>query len=287
MEVLAPVDLTLEHMRRVVEREGGCIVWGGSMALSPADDILIQVERPLDFDSIGQLTASILSKKIAAGSSHLLIDIPVGDTAKVRDAAAAAVLQDSLVAAGAELGLQLRVVRSDGSQPVGRGIGPALEARDVLAVLRGDAGMPLDLRDRALFLAGELLELSGTAGAGRGRGLAEATLSGGAAWNRFRSICAAQGGMREPPLAPHRRPVCAGHAGAVRRIDNRRLARVAKLAGAPLASAAGVELQARLGQQVDAQQPLYTIHAETPGELEYAAAYAASHPDIVTVEGAP
>src|SRR3546814_10598215 len=77
MEVMAPVALDLAAMRRVVEREGGCIVWGGNVRLSPADDILIRVQRPLDFDSDGQLVASVLSKKIAAGSTHVLIDMPV------------------------------------------------------------------------------------------------------------------------------------------------------------------------------------------------------------------
>src|SRR3546814_3762786 len=89
MEVMAPVALDLAAMRRVVEREGGCIVWGGNVRLSPADDILIRVQRPLDFDSDGQLVASVLSKKIAAGSTHVLIDMPVGPTAKVRGEAAA------------------------------------------------------------------------------------------------------------------------------------------------------------------------------------------------------
>ena len=84
MEVLAPVNLSLEAMRRVVDREGGCIVWGGAVHLSPADDILIAIERQLDLDSEGQLIASVLSKKAAAGSTHVLIDMPVGPTAKVR-----------------------------------------------------------------------------------------------------------------------------------------------------------------------------------------------------------
>ncbi|HBO9600113.1 TPA: thymidine phosphorylase, partial [Pseudomonas aeruginosa] len=92
MEVLAPVNLDVRSMRRVVERTGGCIVWGGSVRLSPADDILIRVERPLDLDSEGQLVASVLSKKAAAGSTHVLIDLPVGATAKVRSAQAAAAL---------------------------------------------------------------------------------------------------------------------------------------------------------------------------------------------------
>ncbi len=96
METLTRIDLDIHEMRRLVEREGGCIVWGGSMQLSPADDILIGVERPLDFDSEGQLVASVLSKKIATGSSHVVIDIPVGPTAKLRTLEAASRLESRL-----------------------------------------------------------------------------------------------------------------------------------------------------------------------------------------------
>lgn len=84
METLAPVDLDLASMRRGVEREGGCVIWGGAIHLSPVDDLLIRVERALDLDSEAQLVASVLSKKVAAGSSHVVIDIPVGPTAKIR-----------------------------------------------------------------------------------------------------------------------------------------------------------------------------------------------------------
>ena len=136
METVAPVDLDVPAIRRVVEKTGGCVVWGGSVRLSPADDILIRVERPLDLDSQGQLVASVLSKKAAAGSTHVLIDIPIGPTAKVRSAHAAHGLAHQLEATAQALGLQMRVVQTDGSAPVGFGIGPSLEARDVLAVLR-------------------------------------------------------------------------------------------------------------------------------------------------------
>lgn len=287
MEALAPVDLTLGHMRRVVEQEGGCIVWGGSMSLSPADDILIQVERPLDFDSSGQLTASILSKKLAAGSTHLLIDMPVGPTAKVRDEATATSLRQTLLDVGAALGLQLRVIFTDGMQPVGRGIGPMLEALDVVSVLRNQPNAPQDLRERALCLAGDLLELGNKAPDGSGLALARSTLDSGAAWNKFQAICMAQGGLREPRLAAHRRPVTASRAGIVSNIDNRRLSRTAKLAGAPTSPAAGVELHARLGQRIAIGDPLFVIHAESPGGLEYAAQYAATHPQIVDVKELP
>ncbi len=283
METLAPVTLDEPTLRRVVEREGGCIAWGGGLALSPADDIIIRVERPLDLDAEGQLVASVLSKKAAAGSTHVVIDVPVGPLAKVRSAAAAIRLSGQLVSVGEAVGLHVQVLFTDGLQPLGHGVGPALEARDVLAVLRGEPRAPADLRERALLLAGQILELAAAVPAGAGRDAAAAILADGRAWRKFQAICDAQGGMREPPRAGHRHPVAAARAGRVARIDNRRLGQVAKLAGAPVARAAGLDLHVRIGAVVERGAPLFTVHAETPGELAYALAFAGAHPDVVEV----
>ena len=275
METLAPVALDVATMRRVVEREGGCIAWGGSARLSPADDVLIRVERPLDLDSEAQLVASVLSKKLAVGSERVLIDIPVGPTAKVRSSAAAQSLAANLVEVGSAIGLQVEVVETDGRQPVGRGIGPALEALDVVAVLRREAGAPADLRERALFLAGRVLEMAGRAPAGQGLALAARTLDSGLAWAKFAALCEAQGGLREPPRAAYTAVVEATAAGRIGAIDNRRLARAAKLAGAPRDAAAGAVIHVRLGEAVAEGQPLFTLHASAPGELAYARSYVA------------
>jgi thymidine phosphorylase len=284
METLAPVDLDLATIRRVVERESGCIAWGGSVGLSPADDILIRIERALDLDSEGQLIASVLSKKIAAGSTHLVLDIPVGPTAKVRSTDAAAALSGRLKEVASAFGLRTEVVLSDGNQPVGRGIGPALEARDVLAVLQGSPNAPADLRGRACNLAGTLLELGGRAPMGAGKRLAESTLADGRAWTKFQRICEAQGGMRTPGFAKHSHPLLSRRAGRIARMDNRKLAKLAKLAGAPDSKAAGIEMHVRLDDARRTGDPLCTVHAETPGELAYALDYAAAHPDMIEIE---
>ena len=286
METLAPVMLDLATMRRVVEREGGCIAWGGAARLSPADDVLIRVERPLDLDSEAQLIASVLSKKVAAGSERVLIDLPVGPTAKVRSSAAARSLAAGLTAVGAAMELQVQVIETDGLQPVGRGIGPALEAMDAMAVLQGHVDAPLDLRQRALALAGKLLEMAGRAAAGSGLALATKTLDSGQALAKFLAICEAQGGLREPPHATHRAAVTASSSGRVGAIDNRRLARAAKLAGAPRDAAAGAVIHVKLGETVSAGQPLFTLHAQTPGELSYALSYVHAQPSIVGVDAA-
>jgi thymidine phosphorylase len=283
METIAPVDLVIAAMRRVVEREGACIAWGGRVRLSPADDVIISVERPLDFDSPMQLVASVLSKKVAAGSTHVVIDIPIGPTGKVRSVGDAASLEALIDAVSSALGITVRAVQSDGRQPVGCGIGPALEARDVLAVLRGESAAPNDLRDRALMLAGEVLELGDAAAKGAGRAKAREVLESAAALRKFEAICEAQGGMREPPRAAFTDVIAATQVGRIASIDNRRLARVAKLAGAPRAPASGLEIHVELGDVVRRDAPLITLHAETRGELEYARRYLATNPDIIAL----
>lgn len=282
MEVMTPVALDIPAMRRVVEAEGGCVVWGGGLHLSPVDDVLIRIERPLDFDSEGQLVASVLSKKAAAGAKRVVIDIPVGPTAKVRSQAAAAALSARLEAVAAAVGLELTNQISDGSQPVGQGIGPALEAMDVLRVLRRAPDAPADLRDRALTLARLLLDMGGGSDAGPNR--ARELLESGAAERRFMAICEAQGGFTEPQSAPHRMPVMSPQGGMITAIDNRRIARVAKLAGAPQRARAGVLLLARVGDLVRRDEPLFEIHAETPGELAYAQDYAARQTALFRIE---
>jgi thymidine phosphorylase len=225
METMAPVELDIADIHRVVEREGGCIAWGGAVRLSPADDIIIRIERALDLDTEGQMIASVLSKKIAAGATHLVLDLPVGPTAKVRSQEAAEILSAGLRQVAAAFGMQARVIVGDGGQPIGRGIGPALEAQDVLAVLQGAKDAPQDLKARAIALAGALIELGGAAEQGRGPALAAQTLVDGRAWAKFQRICEAQGGMRVPPRSAHRRPLLAARAGRVAEIDNRRIAK--------------------------------------------------------------
>lgn len=287
MEVLAPVDLDIDAMRRVVESTGACLAWGGAMGLSPVDDLLIRVERMLDLDSKGQMVASVLSKKIAAGSTHILIDVPVGATAKVRNMETAHGLMASFEHVGRELGVNVVCVVTDGSQPVGRGIGPALEARDVLAVLRGDADAPADLRNKSLELAAHMLAMGLELDMDAAREKAREVLESGAALAQFERICRAQGGFAEPPRAPFTRDLLAHQDGYVNAIDSRRIARLAKLAGAPKVPVAGLDLHVSLGEQVAKDQVLLTIHAQTEGELDYALLYYLDNRDMIFLEDTP
>ena len=283
MEVLAPVDLSVQNMKKVVEKEGGCIIWGGALDLSPVDDILVQIERALDLDSSKQLVASVLSKKVAAGSSNVLIDMPVGPSAKLRTKRAAKHLSSLFLTVGISMDLDIRIVMTDGLQPVGRGIGPVLEARDVLSVLRREKNAPQDLRERSLFLAAKIMEFC------CGHSFEEATLEAkkilddGRALKKFEAICEAQGGMRDLHFAPFTSVIKAQTKGTVISIDNRLIARIAKFAGAPDSPSAGVDLHTPLGASVEKGEPLFTIHASSKGELEYALRYFQLHQEVIQI----
>jgi thymidine phosphorylase len=276
MEVLAKVELPFERLQQIVRDTNGCLAWGATAELSPADDILISVERPLGVDSPGQMVASILSKKIAAGSTHLVLDIPMGPTAKVRSMPAAQRLRKLFEYVASLLNLQLDVMITDGSQPIGHGIGPVLEARDVMRVLRNDPAAPADLREKALRLAGRVIEFDPDVRGGDGWRIARDILESGRALAQMEAIIDAQGRRADvPTLGELTHDVKAEQAGAVSAIDNLRLARIARLAGAPQVSGAGVDLLRKVGDPVRAGQALYRIHARYAADLGFAREMAA------------
>ncbi len=271
MEVLCQVDLNPEALRHIVQQHRGFIAWGGTAGLSPVDDILISVERPLALDSKGQMIASILSKKIAAGSTHLLIDIPIGPSAKVRSQGEALRLRKLFEYVGDRSGLELEVVITDGSQPIGNGVGPALEARDVLQVLQNDPLAPMDLKEKALQLAGRILEFEPDVRGGQGYHLARDLLESGRAWKKMQDIMQAQGKVSElPPPARWKFDVLAPHSGIISAIDNLQIARIARLAGAPMDKTAGLDLHCKLRQRVEKGTPLYTLYAEFQADFQFA-----------------
>jgi thymidine phosphorylase len=273
MEVLASVELGIGKMHDIVRKQRGCMIWGGTAKLSPADDIMISVERPLGIDSQGQMVASILSKKLAAGSTHLLLDIPVGPTAKIRQMRQAQRLRKLFEYVGDQLDIQLEVVITDGRQPVGNGIGPVLEARDVMQVLQNDPDAPNDLRQKALRLAGRVMEFDPDVRGGDGFAIARDILDSGRAMAKMNAIIAAQGAQTKTyPLGKLTHDILAPRDGVVTAIDNFQMARIARFAGAPMDKGAGVDLFKKLGDSVEKGEPLYRLYAEFPSDYKFALA---------------
>ncbi len=272
MEVLARVDVGVEEMKEVVASCRGCLVWGGHVNLSPADDILISVERPLSLDTREQMVASIMSKKLAAGSTHLLIDLPVGPTAKLTNATDAMRLRKLFEFVGDHFGIAVEVITTDGCQPIGSGIGPVLEAEDVIAVLTNDANAPTDLREKSLRLAAHLLEYDPQLRGGNGYARARELLDSGAALKKMQAIIDAQG----PPACRNdigklTLDVAAASDGTISEIDCLQLNRLGRTAGAPIDKGAGIKLFGKIGDHVEKGQPLYRIHAYDQSELDLAA----------------
>ncbi len=277
MEALARVDVDPDEMRDIVSRTRGCIVWGGRANLSPADDVLISVERPLGIDTREQMVASILSKKLAAGSTHLIVDIPVGPSSKIRSHLEAARLRKLFEFVGDQTGLTLEVQITDGRQPVGYGVGPVLEARDVMRVLENSPSAPADLRQRALLLAGRILEFDPRLRGGRGHERARELLDTGAAARAMSRIVEAQGPSPESyALGTRTRDLSADRDGVVESVDCYRIARIARLAGAPADKGAGIDLFKKVGDPVQKGEPLYRVHAAHPTDFRFATEMAAS-----------
>lgn len=287
MESITEVDISLNRMRTVLLEAKACLAWGGSVNLSPADDILIRVEKALDIDGEGQLIASVLSKKVAAGSSHVLIDIPVGKTAKVRNKQDAERLSQLMINTGNSLGIKVKTMITDGSSPIGKGIGPTLEIKDVLSVLENSFDAPEDLKVKSIKLSAKLIEMSGIFEKGIGVKMAVNALATGKALEKFKQICLLQGGIKNLRSAPYSKNILSNKSGIVNEFDNRLIARLAKLAGAPEAMTAGLYIHIKKGESVKKDELLMTVHSESIGQLEYAMEFYKQNAHMVKIgEGA-
>jgi thymidine phosphorylase len=268
LEVLTEVNLSMEQMLSVVRKTGACLVWGGGFSIAPADDRIIRIERPLSIDVPGLLLSSVMAKKYSAGSTHVVIDIPYGATAKIKTKAEAEKLREQFLTIGKLLGMHLLVLITDGSQPIGNGIGPLLEAYDVLAVLKNDQTAPQDLRTKSLMIAGELLEFIHHCPKGKGRAIAEQVLTSGKAYEKFQEIIDAQGRKVIPALAKYHHDILAEKAGVVASIDNIDITKIARIAGAPISANAGLLLYAKVGDRVVKGEKLFTIYVDNEDKLK-------------------
>ena len=274
MEVLARVDLSIDEVKKVVERARGCIAWTKRLNHSALDDIVNAVTRPLQLDMARWSVASIVSKKVSAGVTHLVVDLPYGPFTKLKSRDNAADIAKLFSATGERFGIAIECEISECCEPVGKGIGPALEVRDALSVLEGTPSAPADLREKALRFAARILSWAPGIGTEQA-GLAEARglLSSGAARAALDRIVDAQG--RRPPVASPQLTVAvkAGRAGTVAAINGWVMSGIARQAGAPADRAAGVYLQVKTGEQVSAGDTLYEIHANEQAALAAAQRY--------------
>ncbi|MGM5488313.1 MAG: AMP phosphorylase [Nanobdellota archaeon] len=274
MEVLCDVCTDLSKMRDTVLKHNGCLVWGGALNLAPSDDKIINVEKPMMIDAESQLIASILSKKLSVSSTHILIDIPVGRGAKIESMNKAKNLKRAFEKVSKQLDVKVKAIITDGSHPIGKGIGPALEARDVLYTLLNHDNQPMDLREKGVMMAGILLEMAGKAKPFQGKKMAEEVLSSGKAYAKMVEIIKAQGKRVLHPdeieVSHHTYTVRANTKGTIMHIDNRMISKIARVAGAPQNHQCGIMLHRNIHENVEIGDNLFTIHAGSKGRLKNA-----------------
>lgn len=271
MEVLAKVSFPINKLKRILKKTNACIVWGGSLNLAPADDKIINVERPLEIDAESQLLASIMAKKYSVFSTHILIDIPTGKGSKVKNRLEALHLKKNFEDIGKKLRKHVKVLITPGKQPIGNGIGPALEARDVLWILKRDPRRPLDLEKKCLLMAYEIFKMLGMK---NGRKKALEILNSGKAYKKMVEIINAQHGKLINPdkikIGKFTYDVRSNKNGIVKSINNKIISRVARIAGAPNNKGAGIYLYKHIGNKVKKKEKLFTIYSENKEKLNYA-----------------
>lgn len=278
MEVLAPVELTKEKIYDVVNKTNGCIVWNGRFNLAPADDYIIEVEKPLLFESYDKLLVSIMAKKIAFGSNHVVIDLPYGKTVKVTSLKNAETLKEKFLDLAKKFNIKIKVLIHKTDEPAGRGIGPILEVRESLRVLQQKQNRPVDLEVRSIHLAGSLLDLCLKDSPkklqeevkkkyGNAYGWAMNALTSGKAFKKMQDIIQAQGGKKNIDseklrLGKFKHEVKTIKSGEIKEIDCKNLTYVAKILGAPANKGAGIYLNKKIGEKVEKDDVIYTLYSE-------------------------
>ena len=270
IETIAKVDFSMKQLKKIVKKTNGCMIWGGGLGMVPADSKIIHVEKQLSIDPESQLIASIMAKKLAVGSKYIVIDIPYGKSAKVTKQKALQ-LKKKFEEIGKYFKKKLKVILTDGSQPMGMGVGPALELKDVIAVLDPQQQGPKDLEDKSVLLAGVLLELTKKAKKGKGEDMARKILSSGKAFEKFKEIIKAQkGNLREIREARFKRTVFSKKQGKITEINNKKINSLARVAGCPKDKFAGLKIYISLQDKIKKGDQLLTIYAESKSRLNEA-----------------
>jgi len=276
MEVLARVSFSLEEFQDIVEKTNGIVAWNGKLDLSPVDDKLIKVRHDLGLDPEGVVIASVLSKKVSAGATHVLIDVPVGREVKVITKEDGDRWAQKFIEVGKALGLKIKVVLTDAETPCGHSFGASLEAKEVLEIL--ECKYFNNLAEKSCELTGELLELAGHCENGAGFNIAKKELENGNALKKFKEIITAQKGSifcsSDVVLAKFTKKINSVDTGIISDMDVSKLTHISRIAGAPINKTSGMLVLKDIGEKIEFETPLFEIYSDSEDKLEDAYKYA-------------
>lgn len=275
MEVLAPVAFTPEELNTIMSKENACIIWGGALETAPADNILIEIERPLHMDPIGLMIPSILTKKLSLGVKKLVLDIPVGEGTKFATPIKGKQFAYLFKEIAANVGIEAECALTLAHQPIGHAVGPALEAKEALILLRDYSVGPNSLIEKSTDLAGMLLEMSGKAQRGTGQNMAKDILRSGKAYEKMKSIIEAQGGdpninPEDIKLGPYIKEFFSPKEGYIVEVNNSIINQIAKAAGCPSSKTSGVEVIKKQGAKIKEGETVFKIYSNSESKLRKA-----------------
>ncbi len=275
MESLAKVNLPIKKLKKIIKKTNAFIAWGGAIELASADDKLIKVRHSLSLDPEAMLISSILAKKAAVNATHVLIDLPIGKDSKIKSIREGKRLKLKFKRIGRRLGIKIKVILTDGSQPIGNGIGPNLEARDVLYILKRDEKAPKDLERKSIKMASIILKMVGIK---KSETLVKSILDSGLAYKRMKEIIKAQEG--NPNILPSQlrigkfsHTVKASKTGIISSIDIKKINKIARIAGSPQDKEAGIYLYVKTKDKVNKGHKLFTIYSDNKTNLNYAKSF--------------
>ena len=272
METIAKVDFSTKELKQILKKTGGFIVWGGCVGLVPADSKIIKIEKVLNIDAEPLLLSSVLSKKLAVGSDYILIDIPYGKNAKVSKSQAK-LLSRKFKKISEHFNIKLDVVYTKGDQPIGNGIGPVLELKDVLAILDPLKKGPKDLEDKAILLSGKLFEMTKKASSlSEGKLLAKQLLYSGKAFEKFREIIKEQKGTLKvsEPSNINKKIIYSPKSGKIKSIHNKKINSIARTAGCPMDKHSGMYFHKKKKEEIKKGEPLVTFYSTSDSRLKQA-----------------
>ncbi len=272
MEVLADVSFDIKDIKKMVSTVGGMIAWNGKVDLCPADDKMIKIRHSLGLDPEGLVIASVLSKKKSVSATHLIIDIPVGPTVKVKNKEDGKRWADKFLKISKDIGIKTKVVLTNGEIPCGKYFGAALEARGAFEVLENKYFD--NLAEKACEIAGCLLELVEKAEVGKGYELAKETLKSRKALIKFKEIIKAQNGhifsSEEIPLADFKEEIKAEESGKIVGMNVSNLTKIARTSGAPHDQCAGIILCKEVGEKIKENEIIFEIYSCSEEKLKIA-----------------
>lgn len=279
VEVLMDIEFSVEEMKKLVRKTGSCLAWWKNLKFAPANDKIIKVSYPLQTEAYSKIAVSIMAKIYAWWTKYCLIDLPVGEYWKIKDLKTAKRVRWHFEYIWKKLWMKINVDITNADAPIGKWIGGVLQVREVLRILQNKENISLDLKNKSIELAANLIELVWLAKWKKAKILAKKQLESGKAWEYMQKLINSQNSLhkRKPdkknvsylwvidsedlPLWEFNQKFFAEKTGIIKEIDVNNLKEISKKLWAPLDKKAWFYLYKQVGDKIEKWEPLFELYS--------------------------